>query len=281
MLPLSIAIGVFLMPRFGLGIVFLAAGIALIPSGILAFLDDLKIDKLDRDTHSLIRALGNVMSSLHSTIAVALDKLDRRSMGVMEPYVKRLQTRLNSQLNPDICWDRFRDETGSELVNRTSRMFVDSINLGGDPDKVGDIASDYAMSIALLRDRRNMTSSSFAFIIVPLHGSMVALLVLILEVIKGFNAQLTGMMTDLADGGLFSANFSAIPGLPFFQAKDLTLISYMFQVVIISVTLIDTVAPRFATGGHPIKTAFYGSAMCVITGIAMLVIPPLAGKIFT
>lgn len=281
MLPLGVALGVFLLPQFGLGIVFLAVGTALIPSGILAFLDDQKINKLDRDTPSFIRALGNVTTSLHSTIAVALAKLDRRSMGTLEPYMKRLQTRLNSQLNPDICWERFRDETGSELVNRTTRMLVDSINLGGEPDKVGQMASDYAMDIALLRDRRNVTSSSFAFLVIPLHGAMVALLVLILEVMKLFNDQLKGLVTQIQSEAISSGGVLAIPNLPFFQTKDLTLVSYMFQVVIIGLTLINSFAPRFATGGHPIKTVFYGSTMCVFSGIAMLVIPPLAGKVLT
>lgn len=281
MLPLSIALGVFLLPRFGLGIVFLAVGIALVPSGLLAFLDDRKVNKLDRDIPSFIRALGNVTTSLHSTIAVALDKLDRRSMGSLEPYMRRLQTRLNSQLNPDICWERFRDETGSELVNRTTRMFVDSINLGGEPDKVGELASDYAMDIALLRDRRNVTSSSFAVLVIPLHGAMIGLLVLILEVVKMFNTQLIGMMAQLQSEGISSGGSLAIPNLPFFQAKDLTFVSYMFQGVIIGLTLINSVAPRFATGGHPIKSVFYGSVICALSGMAMLVIPLVAGKVLT
>lgn len=202
-------------------------------------------------------------------------------MGTLEPYMRRLQTRLDSQLTSDICWERFRDETGSELVNRTTRMLVDSINLGGEPEKVGQMASDYAMDIALLRDRRNVTSSSFAFLVVPLHGAMVALLVLILEVMKLFNAQLKGLVTQIQSEAISSGGVLAIPNLPFFQTKDLTLVSYMFQVVIIGLTLINSAAPRFATGGHPIKTVFYGSTMCVLSGIAMLVIPPLAGKVLT
>lgn len=281
MLPLSVAIGVFLLPRVGMGVVLLVVGVALIPSGLLAFLDDLKVNTLDKDISSFIRALGTVTASLHSTIGVALNGLDRRSVGKLEPYVRRLQTRLDYHLDPDLCWEKFRDETGSELINRTTRMFVDGAKLGGEPDKVSEMASDYARNIALLRDRRHMTASNFAYVIIPLHGTMVSLLIFVLEIMKLFNSQLTGMITSLQAEAAPSNIFAAIPTLPFFQMKDLTFISYMFQGVIIGLTLVNSIAPRLATGGHLVKSAFYASIMCILSGLSLLVIPLIAQKLLT
>ena len=49
-------------------------------------------------------------------------------------------------------------ETGSELVNRSVRIFWDGVTLGGEPQKVGNEASAFAMKISLLRAQRNQVS---------------------------------------------------------------------------------------------------------------------------
>ena len=129
--------------------------------------------------------------ALGITLTAAMAKIDRRSLGCLEPYIKRLQSRLSTRITPNLCWDRFMDETGSELVHRSTRMFVDGTSLGGSPEKVGHIASDYAMSIALLRAKRNVTATPFAYLTIPLHGAMSALLVFVLEIMIAFNTKLS------------------------------------------------------------------------------------------
>ena len=57
----------------------------------------------------------------------------------------------------------FRDEVGGQLMNRSTRMFVDGVALGGAPDRIGEIASAYAMDTALMRERRLVTAAPFAF----------------------------------------------------------------------------------------------------------------------
>jgi archaeal flagellar protein FlaJ len=100
----------------GLALGLLIIGFFLLPTGVMAWLDDRKIDKLDPETSTFIRALGNVSASLGSTVAAALAKIDRRSMSNLEPYIQRLQVRLRSHIKPEICWDAFRDEVGAELM---------------------------------------------------------------------------------------------------------------------------------------------------------------------
>ena len=156
----------------GLGLAFLVIGVSMIPSAYYAFKDNSKVSKIDQEFANFVRALGNVSGALGTTLSTAMDKIDRRAMGAaLEPYINRLQARLSSQISPDICWDRFTDEIGSELVSRSSTMFVDGTGLGGSPERVGDIASKYAMSVALLRAKRYVTALPFAYLVIPLHGS--------------------------------------------------------------------------------------------------------------
>jgi archaeal flagellar protein FlaJ len=280
-MPVAVVAAILLQPMFGAGMVFLVLGLGMIPSGFLAFQDDSLVNKMEQEVAPFIRGLGNITSALGGTVGVGLKNMDRKSMGTLEPYIKRLQSRLDRRLSPDVCWELFRDEVGSDLVAKTTRMFVDGCRMGGDPQMVGEIAADYALGIALLRAKRAVTSSTFAYLTIPLHGAMVGLLVFILEVVRTFNNRLmtiaAEVQADVASGA--SSGASSMPALPMFETKDLGVTGMLLLSVMIVLTLVDSVAPRFATGGHPIKTAFYGSMMCITSGLGILLIPPVIAKI--
>ena len=199
-------------------------------------------------------------------------------MGPLEPYIVRLRARLKSHLNPDSGWEQFRDEAGSELVNRSSRMLVDGVALGGNPGQVGTVASDYAMGIALLRAKRDVASLTFAYLTFPMHTAMVGLLVFILEVIQSFNLRLTNISETLM-GQMGSGGAAQLPDLPAFHAKDLSLVSNLLLIVIVGFTVSNALSPKFATGGHPIKAAFYASIICALSGVCLIFIPPVARQV--
>ena len=131
--PVGLVAAVFLGSTYGLGPAFLIFGLSLLPAGLYAFIDDSKVSQLDQEIATFLRSLGNVADALGTTLTAAMTKIDRRSLGCLEPYIKRLQSRLSSRITPNLCWDRFMDETGSELVHRSTRMFVDGTSLGGEP----------------------------------------------------------------------------------------------------------------------------------------------------
>ena len=45
---------------------------------------------------------------------------------------------------------------------------------------------------------------------------------------------------------------------------------------VLVLTVANSLAPKFATGGHSLQLLFYGSIMCTITGMNLLLIPPIA-----
>ena len=270
--------GYFLMSSYGPGALFIILGVGMIPAGVLAYIDDVRVSKLEQEVATFVRGLGNITSALGSTLGVGLEHLDQRSMGTLEPYVRRLQFRLGRRLSPDVCWDLFRDETGSELVNRATRMLVDGVKLGGKPEQVGEIAADYALSISLLRARRAVTASTFAFLTIPLHAAMISLLIFILEVVEAFDRRLLAIIDDV-EGNIAAGASMPMPALPMFQPKDLSTVSFLLFVVIAALTIVDSFVPRLATGGHPMKVVFYGSIMLSLTGAAILLVPPLVSGV--
>ena len=277
--PIGVLVAVALTATAGLGPGLLVFGLLLMPAGVYAYMDDNKVSSIDDEVDKFIRSLGNTAEALGTTITAAMTRLDRRSLITMEPYIRRLQGRLASNIRPNVCWDRFKEEAGSELVYRSSTMFLDGTTIGGSPAAVGNIAADYAMNVSLLRRQRNVVALPFAFLTVPLHGAMVALLVFVLEIMTSFNDKITVATGEvLSTGGAAAAQ---IPNLPVFQAKDMGQTALVVMATIVVLTIANTLAAHLATGGHPLKLTFYGGIMCVLTGLSLVLIPPVAGTILS
>ncbi len=64
-----------------------------------------------------------------------------------------------------------------------------------------------------------------------------------------------------------------------FQSRDLTLVNNLLMMVIIGFTVANSIAPKFATGAHPIKTVFYVSLISIISDACLLFMPPVAQKL--
>ena len=276
--PPGFVFGLLVGYIYGFHFFFLVFGFSLLPAGIMAWLDNGKVNKRDQELAPFIRSLGNVTSSLGSTVAAALEKLDRRSLSTLEPDIRRLQIRLRKQISPEKSWDAFRDEAGSELISRGTRMFVDGGSLGGPPDRVGAITAEFAMDAALMRARRMVSAAPFAFLVIPLHFAMTALLVFVLEIMKAFNTRISEASDALAaqSGG---TGQSLLPSLPVFQSHDMSMLTNLTMVALISMTISNALAPKLALGGHAINVAFYGAVTCIMTGVNMFVIPPIAKSV--
>ena len=263
----------------GMGPAFLVLGLCLTPGGIYAYRDDAMVTRLDDEIDKFFRSLGAVAEALGTTISQALFKLDRRSLVALEPYIRRLQARLQSNIRPDVCWNRFKEESGSELVHRSANMFLDGTSVGGSPRIVGDIAADYAMNVALLRRQRGVVSLPFAFLTIPLHGATVGLLVFVLEIMTSFNNKITEATTDVMQAG--GAAAAQIPSLPVFQPKDMGTTTLVVMATVLVLTVANTLSAHFATGGHPLKVAFYGGIMSILTGLNLVMIPPMASQVLS
>ena len=278
LVPASILIGIFLGYIYGFHYFLFSLGIALFPSGFMAWMDNGKVNQRDQEAATFVRSLGNVTASLGTTLGAALIKIDRRYLGSLEPSIRRLQVRLSRGINTQKCWDAFRDEVGSELMNRTSRMFVDGVSLGGPPEKVGAIAAEYSQDAATMRARRMVSAAPFSFLVIPLHFAMTGLMTFVLEIIRAFNTRIEIASAELAaqsgDGAM-----GLLPDLPIFQTQDMTLMSNITLVALISMTVSNALAPKFALGGHSLIVGVFGSITCLMTAFNMAVIPPIAAQV--
>ena len=158
--PAGFLIGIVVGFTQGFPFFLILLGMALLPSGVMAWIDNGKVNKRDQEIAPFLRSLGNVTASLGTTVSVSLDKIDRRALGTLEPTIRRLQIRLRKHISPERSWDAFRDEAGSELISRATRMFVDGVSLGGPPERVGAISADSGHKVDGVRPVRTEANTS-------------------------------------------------------------------------------------------------------------------------
>jgi flagellar protein FlaJ len=278
LIPLSALLGFGVGFLFGLGPALIVAGLAIAPIGYIAMRDDWAIDARDRDIATFVRALGSVMGSVGTTITEGLSRLNRRSLGSLEPLVRRLYIRLTNHISPDLCWLRLAAESGSELVTRSVRIFWDGMRLGGDAEHVGNLTSNYALKISLLRADRKLVSTTFSFVVIPLHAVLIMILLFVTEVVQVFGGELAKVQQQSFDTSV--ASEAGVGDVLSFVSPALDFVPVFVGTVALMLTAANSFAPYAATGGHKLKMCLYGAIMMVITGLSLIGVPYVVDGLF-
>ena len=264
-----------------MGVILIVIGLFLSPIGFAAVVDDGKISKRDNEIATFLRSLGGTMQAIGDTASEAMGRIEFRSLGSLRENVELLYSRILNGITLTLCWDRFVGESGSEQVNRGVRMFWDGILMGGEPQKVGNLASDFTMKIAFLRAKRNQIANGFTWLTIAMHAVLCTLSVFIYSIFGTFS-KLVNTITPTSDN-TGSLSLPNIPTLGLFSqnASYLTLLHFMVLTVILVLTISNALSIHFVNGGTNKKLLFYLALTTIITGAILLVVPPLVNKIFT
>jgi flagellar protein FlaJ len=265
-----------LLAGFGLGWALIAVSVLILPVGIAGSLFDRQVRRKDTDISTFLRSLGNVASAVGITVSSALERLDLRATSNLAKDVRCLHSRLASRLKPEICWQRFSVETGSETIFRSVKMFNDAARLGGDPEEVGERSSLVATTLNFLRARRSQVSSSFGILAFVMHAALVMLLVFVVQVILLFGKVVQGVYTQ----GVEEAQTKALEVFSFsFEGVQLLETLALPCILVMSVT--TAVAVMSADGGSGYKLSGYLAVTLGLSGIGLVVVPMLVGSIFS
>ena len=273
-LAMALGIGAFIL-KMPLGLSLLIAGACIFPFGLMAIINDTKIDKYENDIGGFLRALGGVTQATNITVNEALTRIDFRSMVSLKNNATLLYTRLYAGIEPALCWERFVAETGSELVTRSVRIFKDSISIGGEAERVGRDAGFFALKIALLRMKRGTVANGFTWLAGIMHIVLVILVLFIFQTITQFTGLVKGILpTD-----------AAVPGAPSFgifkpDSVQMGLLQFMVIGIALVLTVSNAAAVYATSGGHYYKLFFYLAITMIVTGIAMLAVPIVVTFLF-
>ena len=281
LLPAGAILGAVVALVFSVGAGLVAAAVTIAPVGVIAWQDDRKVDQYDRDISTFLRSLGSIVGAIGTTVTEGMERMNQRSLASLEQGVRRLYVRLRTGIKPDLCWDRFISETGSELVDRSTGTFWHTVKLGGDPDSIGYLSSLFALKISLMRENRRLVSQTFMYLMVPLHAVLVTILLFVTEVMVIFAQQLNSIQTQAitnADptttGGIDVTNVLA------FAAPNVGFIRGFALIVTLVLTFVDTWAPHATAGGHHHKIWAFAAVMMLMSGVALMGVPHVVGGLF-
>jgi len=281
LLPVGAVLGAAVALIFSVGAGLVAAAVAIAPVGLLAFIDDKRIDQQDRDLSTFLRSLGAIVGAIGTTVTEGMERVNQRSLASLEQGVRRLHIRLRSGIRPDLCWDRFVSETGSELCDRSVSTFWDTIKLGGDPDQIGFLSSLFALKISLMRENRKLVSQTFMYLMVPLHAVLIGVLLFVTEVMVVFATQLN----NVQDQAMINTDPTATGGIDVtsvlaFAAPNVGFLRGFALVVTLFLTVVDTWSPHVTAGGHHHKVWLYAAVMMIFSGVCLMGIPHVVGGLF-
>lgn len=276
-IPIALTIAAILMvTRINEGWVLLAVGVLISPAGIIMILDDKRVARRDSEIGTFLRSLGGVASATGTTVREALGRLDLDAMYNLRFEVKRLHTRFLAGIRAELCWDKFVEETGSEMANRSVGMFHDAIDLGGEPEKAGYQASLFASNIAMLRARRKTVSFPFQWLCIAMHGAVVVLLVFITEIITIFGK----LVTKASQAMPKISGAPSISSFTSFNFTGLDMLTNMVLPLVIVFTVANAMAPSIADGGSRYKFLFNFSITAFISGACLTLLPAMANSLF-
>jgi flagellar protein FlaJ len=155
-------------------------------------------------------------------------------------------------------------------------MFYDAVQVGGEPDKAGYRASQFATKISTLRADRKTTSAPFLWLCIAMHVAIVALLVFIVEIITMF-----GKLVGVAEKGMPDiSNAPSIGAFTSFNFSGLQLMHRFVIPLVIVFTVADALAPSIVDGANKYKFLYNLGITTVISGTSLIFLPKLAGMMF-
>jgi flagellar protein FlaJ len=249
------------------------------PVVLLVYWDDKHIDKIDNDISSFLRSLGGIAKAIGTTVTEALERLDLDSLGSLKYGVKKLISSLRFGIDPNLCWLKFVEDTGSEQVNRSVRIFWDGISIGGDPALVGNQSSMFAMKVSLLRGKRKMVASGFTYLCLAMHATLCMLLIGIYNVLLNFSNAVQSMANTAQEG---MDALTQLPTFAFFSqgGTQLQTLNMMVTAMLIMLTFVNAIAIKVVDGGHNLKLLFYLGVTLMISGLSILIVPGLVNAVF-
>ncbi len=274
-LATSMMMNMFMGIELGWALIWFAA--LMLPAGILSLRSDKKARKQEEEFSTFLRSVGGMATSSGTTIKQALTKLDLTSFPMMEPDIKRLSTRLQAGVAPEICWHNFGVETGSKLISEVVDIFFSGVRIGGDPERVGYLCSLFTAKTTQLRAKRKLIAGTFSGLTTVMQGVVSGVMVFVLSIVRSFAEVVTTLLPtgQAAAEGQQALNMS-IANLTPAQLDFLNLITVSMVLIL---GLIGATAIILGDGGYKPKISFYLSLIVFISGASLLLVPPMVAGI--
>ena len=256
------------------GWVLIVAALFLIPIGVVSGKADQVTTAKDTEISSFLRSLGGSATSRGTTLKEALATMKRDSFPTLQPDIRMLDLRLKAFGRPELCWKIFGSETGSKLAEQSVGIFYEAINLGGDPERAGNLTSVFAMKTAMLRAQRIGIASSFSWLTIVMHVVMAALMIFLIGILEQFGIKLEEAMSSMGSSSDVLGSMG-LQNMFSFSASQVQFLYGLTVALIILLSLINAFAIVASQGTHMIKMTFYLAILFFLSGVCFLTVPSM------
>jgi flagellar protein FlaJ len=256
------------------GWLLIVASLFLAPVGVVSGMVDQKISAKDMEISAFLRSVGGNATSRGTTLKDALATMKRDSFPALQPDIRMLDLRLKAFGKPDLCWRTFGLETGSKLAEQAVGIFYEAVNLGGDPERAGNLTSMFAMKTAMLRAQRAGVAATFSWLTIAMHVVMTALMIFLLGILEQFGIRLSDALSTL-EGGSANMGVLGLQNMFTFSTPQVQFLYALTLGLVVLLALINAFAVVASQGAHFIKMTFYASILLFLSGLCFLWVPPM------
>jgi flagellar protein FlaJ len=162
------------------------------------------------------------------------------------------------------------------LIHEVIDIFYGGITIGGDPERVGYLCSLFAAKTTQLRAKRRLTAGTFSGLTTVMQAVVAGLMVFVLSIVTSFATMVTTLMPN--NDTLSSAPSMSI-GMANFSPADLQFLTGMTLFMILALAAVSAVAIILCDGGYKPKVALYLALTVFISGLCLIVVPPMVAGI--
>lgn len=262
------------------GLILILFAALILPIGITSMISDKHTTKKDVEFSTFLRSTGGMATSAGTTLNESLSKIDLSSFPTLEPDITRLMKRLQARVDPELCWRKFGMESGSRLISDVIDIFFGAIKIGGAPDRVGYLSSLFAAKTSQLRAKRRLVTGTFSGLTTVMQAVIAGLMIFVLSIVQSFAELVETLMPAEQDAAMGSQPQMNL-GMADFSAGELQFLTTMTLTMVIMLAIVSAAAIILSDGGYRLKVALYLSLTIFISGVCMIVVPPMVSGILT
>ncbi|GBE54655.1 MAG TPA: archaellar assembly protein FlaJ [Euryarchaeota archaeon] len=234
----------------------------LLYSGFISRREENVVKRKDDNFSSFLRTLGSSASARGGLILEPLYYLTTHDFGPLTGDIKNLYRRLSLRINGVKSWNFFSAETGSYLIDIFSKLFVESISLGGEAGDVSDIISSNFNRILTLRKQKFQVTSSFIGIVYGITAGVVFSMAISFTIAQVINSLYLGL----------NVNAGALSGILYTTSpSNLQIVSFIIFLIFIIHSLLSAVLIRVIDGGHYLNTLIHFVFLVWTSAIVMFI----------
>ena len=240
--------------------------------GALAGRVEARVMRKDDNFPTFIRTVGASAGVRGGSLTPVIGALRLHNYGALTEDIKALYRRLTLG-DVNRSWRFFAGETGSNLIDKFSRIFIESAYSGGDTAEIGEtLGNSFARMIGLRKFRRQLASSLKGM----LYSAMVGISISIFIIVT---------LVDSLGRGLFGGGSVSIEGVEFMPVKftavqfDMSLIMILVWVLLLIHAAISSVIIKIVDGGHMYNSLVHYVTMMWMGTIITVLVPKLFSQI--